>query len=175
MQVDLAPTMLGLAGIATPESMDGKSLVGLVVTRPQEAPPSIRLHLAQLTATSDIGESGHDTVGVAPPVPRREASFVEYYNQGPWEVGKRHALDDWSNTYIGLYVRSTTKGHLKYGEYDPYGKQSEFKSVYFYELFDLDKDPFELHNIFNSSSAELKAWLHTTVRAYYECAGASCM
>eukprot|EP01045_Picozoa_sp_COSAG04_P042879 COSAG04_NODE_13769_length_592_cov_1.722110_2_plen_72_part_01 len=30
-QVDLAPTMLGLAGIATPPYMDGKSLVSLLV------------------------------------------------------------------------------------------------------------------------------------------------
>ena len=37
-------------------------------------------------------------------------------------------LDDWLNTYIGLYVRSAPKGHLKYGEYDPYGKHSEFNT-----------------------------------------------
>ena len=70
-------------------------------------------------------------------VPHRKASFHEYYNQGPWEVGQRHALDDWSNTYVGLHVVDTQSGglgHLKYGEYDPYGKQSNFTSVYFYEL-----------------------------------------
>eukprot|EP01047_Picozoa_sp_COSAG01_P087600 COSAG01_NODE_20228_length_964_cov_1.880925_1_plen_55_part_10 len=31
-QVDLAPTMLGLAGIPKPSYMDGKSLVSLIVT-----------------------------------------------------------------------------------------------------------------------------------------------
>ena len=72
-------------------------------------------------------------------------------------------------------MRSPTRGHLKYGEYDPYGKQSGFATVYFYELFDLEKDPFELINIYNASSTELKAWLHSTVRAYYECAGPNCM
>jgi hypothetical protein len=46
--------------------------------------------------------------------------------------------------------------------------------VYFYELFDLAKDPFELHNIYNTSSDELKTSLHKIVRGYYECAGATC-
>ena len=82
--------------------MDGKSLVGLIVTRPQEAPRSVRRHVAALTAAAVAGAGAGG--GVASPVPHREASFVEYYNQGPWEVGQRHALDDWSNTYIGLYA-----------------------------------------------------------------------
>ena len=37
-----------------------------------------------------------------------------------------------------------------------------------------DKDPYELHNIYNDSSAELKAALHTMVREFYECEGAAC-
>ena len=85
-----------------------------------------------------------------------------------------HALDDWSNTYIGLHVVDQHIGHLKYAEYDPYGKQSNFSSVDFYELFDLAKDPFELHNIYNASSPKLKATLHSMVREFYECAGAAC-
>ena len=79
--------------------------------------------------------------------------------------------------YIGLYVRSKTWGNWKYGEFDPYGKQSNFSSVYLYELFDLDADPYEQFNVINatSTSAALKAFLHKTVRAFYECEGATCM
>lgn len=44
-------------------------------------------------------------------------------------MAERHPLDDWSNTYIGLTVHSPEFGHLKYAEYDPYGKQSNFTSV----------------------------------------------
>ena len=53
------------------------------------------------------------------------ASFHEYYNQGPWEVGSRHPLDDWSNTYIGIHYDGP-HGKWKYGVYDPYGKQNGF-------------------------------------------------
>ena len=68
-QVDLAPTMLGLAGIATPPYMDGKSLVSLLVP-PQNldaavVPPSVREHALAIGAP-----------------PSRVASFHQYYNQG---------------------------------------------------------------------------------------------
>ena len=132
--------MLGLAGIPKPSYMDGKSLVSLIVTESDH---------------SLLPGSVAHSLSTAAPLPTRDASFVEYYNQGPWEVGKRHALDDWSNTYIGLNVRSPKWGSLKYGEYDPYGKQSGFGSVYFHELFNLTADPFELTNIYNDSAAEL--------------------
>ena len=106
--------------------------------------------------------------------PTRVASFHEYYNQGPWEVGKPHALDDWSNTYIGVTFRNASHS-WKYAEYDPYGKQSNFSSVYFTELFDLNADPFELANVINESSAELRALLHAKTRHWYGCAGATCV
>ena len=47
----------------------------------------------------------------------------------PLQVGTRHALDDWSNTYIGLSGTFAGYGRLKYAEFDPYGKQSNFTSV----------------------------------------------
>ena len=181
--------------------------------------------------------------------------------QGPWEVGTRHALDDWSNTYIGLAGEfAGYPGVWKYAECepppplpllkspphthpnpsptppvcarldvtssiapphgypaggtgsrlpgqtpcctprpislslppspplpslpsliifllcadDPYGKQSNFSSVYLYELFDLTNDPYELHNVFNSTPAAFKQLLHSAVRTFYECAGPDC-
>lgn len=159
-QVDIAPTILGLAGIATPATMDGRSIVALLVTEPAEAPASVQHHLT-------AQEPG--------PAPVRAYSFHEYYNQGPWEVGTRHALDDWSNTYIGLAGEfAGYPGVWKYAEYDPYGKQSNFSSVYLYELFDLTNDPYELHNVFNSTPAAFKQLLHSAVRTFYECAGPDC-
>lgn len=75
--------------------------------------------------------------------------------------------------YIGLSGEFPGYGTLKYAEYDPYGKQSNFSSVYLYELFNLDTDPFELNNIYASAPAQLKSTLHAEVRRFFECAGAA--
>mmetsp|Transcript_59848 Transcript_59848/g.165550 ORF Transcript_59848/g.165550 Transcript_59848/m.165550 type:complete len:558 (+) Transcript_59848:34-1707(+) len=156
-QVDLAPTVLGLAGLPAPPLVDGQSVVPLLIdpTLAPLAPASVRRHL-KATAT-----------------PERAMAFVEYFNQGPWEVGARHALDDWSNTYRGLVLRSGAR-HLKYAEYDPYGKQSMFNSVYMHELFDLDTDPYELHNIYNRTSQGVRDALHAKTRRWYGCRGRAC-
>ena len=82
--------------------MDGKSIVPLLVTSPEEAPASVRRHLSEFDGASAVA------------VPARNYSFHEYYNQGPWEVDVKSgaALDDWSNTYIGLYGRFQTHPNL---------------------------------------------------------------
>ena len=109
-QVDHAPTILGLAGIDTPNYMDGVSIVPLLVRRDtaeaqgQRLPGSVEEHLRRTAAP-----------------PKRVASYHTYYNQGPWFTGcdpgdpvagswcerkavapyDRHRLDDWSNTCRG--------------------------------------------------------------------------
>ena len=69
-QVDLAPTMLGMAGIPTPSYMDGKSIVPVIVeptlsvSNAASIPGSVLKHLHEAGAP-----------------PQRVASFHEYYNQ----------------------------------------------------------------------------------------------
>jgi N-acetylglucosamine-6-sulfatase len=105
-QVDLAPTMLGFAGIDPAPWMDGKSIVSLLVKPGSQndgaapIPASVTRHLDALKRMSVTdGSSAYtsaDTSAYTPDgAPVRTASFHEYYNQGPWEVGKTHALDDW--------------------------------------------------------------------------------
>ena len=73
--VDVAPTILGLAGVEAPD-MDGKSIVPLVVNSAvHEVPASVRRHLS-----------------AAGGPPTRDASYALYYNQGPWEVGTRWVM-----------------------------------------------------------------------------------
>lgn len=105
-QVDYAPTILALANIPVPSYMDGTDLVPLLVA------PTVA------TAQSDplpgsVARSLHRTRN-APRPTRRDASFHQYYNQGPWKTGcghlpssnwcqpARHRLDDWSNTWAAI-------------------------------------------------------------------------
>ena len=163
-QVDLAPTILGLAGIAAPGIYDGKSIVPLIIKdEPGVAmevtiPGSVRTHL-RVAAT-----------------PERDHSYHCYVNQGPWEVGSRHPLDDWSNTYLAITYKGPL-GYYKYAKFDPYGKQTNFTRPYMFELFDLEDDPFELHNIYNATKRS-KPQVVTTLDKYamdgWACRGASC-
>ena len=181
-QVDLAPTILGLAGIAAPPHMDGTDLVPLLVRADTAAaqrealPGSVRAHLN--------GAAGA-------PLPQRLASYHVYYNQGPWETGcgheppvnwckpKRHPLDDWSNTWMGVHYRSPHDGAAyKYAAYDPYGKQSNFSQPYMHLLFNLTADPFELENVYNTTlkrQPELVAELEAVLRQYSTCEGQTCV
>ena len=188
--VDLAPTMLGLAGLDTPASMDGRSIVPLIVTETNATtPPNNGNAAGGGGGGGGVDENENlDTVAAVPASvlrhleraevpPHRKASFHIYYNQGPWEVSQRHPLDDWSNTYRGLAVRDKGGlGNWKYGEYAPYGKQSDFNvsSIELYELFDLDKDPYELNNVWATANASLKAELKAMTAKWYGCTGSEC-
>ena len=65
--MDIAPTILGLAGLTTPPGMDGRTVVPLLVSEAtaqvqgEVVPGSVRRHLA-----------------ATPPPPRRLASFHTY-------------------------------------------------------------------------------------------------
>lgn len=157
-QVDLAPTILGLAGLEARDSVDGRSIVPLLVGQPKRSPGSVQRHIKTAKVVT------------------RTSSFVQYYNQGHCQhepPRTTRTLDDWSNSYIGITFRNGTH-HLKYAEYDPYGKQSGFESVYFHELFDLDADPYELYNIYNRSSQDIRNFLRKITRQWYECQGKTC-
>ena len=44
----------------------------------------------------------------------------------------------------------------------------------FHELFDLDQDPYQLKNIYDSASDETKKNLHDKVTAIWKCKGTEC-
>lgn len=84
--------------------------------------------------------------------------------------------DTANNTYIAARrVNSTT--NVMYAEFYPNNHQSAFNTTpYFKELYDLDKDPWQMNNLAQGSQApqglmqELSDWMHRQVK----CAGQSC-
>lgn len=163
--VDLAPTILALANIATPPLMDGQSLVPSIITNLAAAPPPVRAYV--------------NAVGITHRAATLDHQLVMHYNQGPYV--RTHAsvtryYDDWSNTFVGLVTRSA-RGMLKLGVYDPYGKQTAFSRPNAHELFNLTADPFETLNVYErirAADPQLVAAMHLKVREMQACRGVAC-
>ena len=79
-----------------------------------------------------------------------------------------------ANTYRALRVIEPAKrGNLLYVELTMV-QDWWFEDINFRELYDLDADPFQLRNIYNTSSPAVKAELATELREYWHCAGSTC-
>ena len=94
--------------------------------------------------------------------------------------GTTRHLDDASNTYIGLHVRDPTLGAYKYAEYqyvcspEQIAAKNCFSKIDMFQLFDLTKDPYELHNVYNETAPEIRDALEKKLRTWYPCKGPAC-
>jgi hypothetical protein len=91
-------------------------------------------------------------------------------------------LDDWSNTYIGLFSEDPAigSGRYKYGEYQYVCNSSAiaakacFDRPDAYQLFDLVADPYELTNVYDETDERITKPLAARLRDYYGCLGSAC-
>jgi arylsulfatase A-like enzyme len=102
--VDLAPTWLGLAGVATPQTtMDGRSFVQDLVTDASApgVPPSVRRHLAQqrdeAAARSSLAAAVDNTN--AKSIRPNGTVYIEYHGLQNF-VGEPRHMDSLNNTYV---------------------------------------------------------------------------
>lgn len=161
-QVDFAPTFLSMAGAPHDPGMDGHSLlpqlVALQGTVSVALPPPTRRRL----------EDG--THGVAD---WRDHHLTVWYNHVPRYVVLGECEDDWSNTYLATFVNSTQFGAWKLAVFDPEGKQTGFARPNHYELFNMSADPYELDNVWDTTTPELRDYLNATIYRYYGCSGSA--
>ena len=128
-QVDTMPTILGLAGVSTPATMDGRSIAHLLVTDAATAPAPVSAFLNTTTGGAQ---------------PWRTSQLIEYYGLGA-VVRYEHLEDNDNNTFRTLRVidPDAPKGeqNLKLSEFvswanwdflEPADPSNEF------ELFNLD-------------------------------------
>ena len=138
--VDVAPTIIELAGGQVPSTMDGHSF-------------------AKLLMESD------DQVGAGN---QRDKLTLEYWTLGN-VIRYGHYIDMPNNTYIGIRLLNETHNYLYAEFYESVDETTFTDAPLEYELFDVAKDPYQLKNLYGTSEEdkdlvkELHKYLHQQV------------
>ena len=148
--IDLAPTILELAGAKADKSIDGRSLI------PYLLDPSLRtrrpLLFESFVETNDVNaQGGQPLAGAGRPGTAARP-------KGSDEAGASIVAPP--KDYIGIRL-----GPYKYIEW-PNGEK---------ELYDINKDPYELNNkVRDSNLFPIRAFLQKELRRLAECNGRGC-
>lgn len=73
-----------------------------------------------------------------------------------------------SNNWRQLRIINATMD-MNYIEYDPNWAFNDTVNMQHYELYDVAKDKYQMHNIYSQASAQLKASLHAELDEYWRC------
>lgn len=153
--IDIAPTILELAGASPDKSIDGRSLVpfmqdpGLRTRRP--------ILFESFVETADVEANGQPGGGEEAPAPERAARAARASGRGP---GATASIVAPPKDYVGIRL-----GPYKYIEW-PSGEK---------ELYDINKDPYELNNLVRVSNLfPIRAFLHAQLTELVDCVGRAC-
>ena len=159
--VDLMPTLLGLAGVETPPTMDGRSAVPLFLSHPAAAPSPTSAHHEAATA------------GVARAAWRTEL-LLEYYGLAG-VLRYEHLQDTPNNTYRALRRMQPSlppgRRNLKLVEFTDWSNWNFTSPAGEFELFDLAADPWEMTNLYAGFDPDVKAEMHAALERAYRCQG----
>eukprot|EP00048_Salpingoeca_helianthica_P017187 m.235967 g.235967 ORF g.235967 m.235967 type:complete len:493 (+) comp20371_c0_seq1:17-1495(+) len=142
--VDLAPTMLALAGLPW-DDLDGRNMLPALLAAPAQ--------------TSTVSQT--DT-----------CHYIEYFSLGD-VVRMDHLVDTQNNTYRALRCQTQTQGTFLYAQFYNL-IDWQFQHVVFREFFDLVKDPFQMKNIVHQVSPTLLDTLDAQLASLFQCKGEAC-
>ena len=149
--IDIAPTILELAGASATKSIDGRSLV------PYMKDPSLRsrrpILFESFVETADVEANGQPTAPAERARPKAGASSSS-------RNGASASIVAPPKDYLGIRL-----GPYKYIEW-PSGEK---------ELYDITKDPYELNNIVRVRNlSPIRAFLHAQLVRLESCVGKRC-
>jgi arylsulfatase A-like enzyme len=149
--IDIAPTILELAGATADKSIDGRSLV------PYMQDPSLRsrrpLLFESFVETADVEANGE-------PTGQRPVKEVQPRRNTGGKDGANASIVAPPKDYEGIRL-----GPYKYIEW-PDGEK---------ELYDITKDPFELNNVVRVPNlSPIRAFMHAQLVRLEACVGKTC-
>jgi N-acetylglucosamine-6-sulfatase len=151
--IDIAPTILELAGAAADKSIDGRSLM------PYAKDTTLRTRrpilFESFVETNDVEANGAE-----PSRSARASSSRQLRRVRPGSEGASASIVAPPKDYEGIRL-----GPYKYIEW-PDGEK---------ELYDINKDPYELNNIVRDGNYfPIRAFLHNELRRLEDCIGKKC-
>jgi N-acetylglucosamine-6-sulfatase len=163
INVDLAPTWIDIAGGIVPPGMDGMSMKSVLLQTNETA--------AVISATSR--ESRPDVL-------------IEYTGLSTWPKGpkpwnsvtdkrSKRVNDSPNNTFRGLRIfdgspYSLNSNNLAFVEYTT-SDDWNYDRPYHHELYDMDKDPYQLANLYHNTSGNVLARLQARLEKQWMCSG----
>lgn len=198
--VDLAPTILEIAGLFAPDPlMDGRSFLPLITDRGAESERALATWRRAVFIeyyTSDAFSQcfrGCTGVGAYPQTDSRcidlkatpnEMCWSEdaYSWYGPLCSDECYPIQSESNNYIALRGSTAGRSNVLYAEFQTGSQRTadvNFSSPDFRELYDMDTDPWSMNNLVYGPHAQAGAigevpQLHAALMAWYSCAGKDC-
>jgi len=162
--VDLAPTFLELAGLSPRADMDGKSFLPLIISDHSQLPDSVQLSLSRTGNKATVAADWRDSL------------FIEYYYVGiDNKCGMAHPIEEPDNNFIAVRHLNNKYGNILYAEFqNATDGWIDFQNPNFYEMYNIDKDPWQLQNIYPTADKKVKAALHKELQNWLKCKGQNC-
>lgn len=191
--VDLMPTLLDLAAgenYVQAADLDGKSMAGfLVKSNGHKAAPAWRdaflnEYLSVGTYYNDHSscwQDGKETTnkcgGKMPRGPDAKKTKTCKESEGVGDGNCYFVDSKHSNNWRQLRIVNASM-NWNYVEYDPEwkfnGTGPTGSGLQHYELYDIESDPYQVKNIYATTSEATKAALHSQLKAYWACRGKEC-
>ena len=174
---DLAPTFLEAAGLKPLAAMTGRSLMPILQSSANgRIEPKIRNHVITGKERHVLAQEAPDTGGTPMRAIRtHQHLFIENFRPDRWPAGTPHHE---KATIRGAWLADCDNGPTKTYMVNHKDKDDEHRRKYdlsfakrpAYELYDLKKDPAQLHNIADSTEyeavlKELRWKLHGVLKA----------